>query len=549
MKKRNLILFILMICLSGFHTASPTATVSAQDGDSGQLFWWNDRVFYQIFVRSFYDSDGDGIGDLQGVIQKLDYLNDGDPTTTTDLGVTGIWLMPIMPSPSYHGYDVTDYYDVNPDYGTKADFSELMTEAHKRGIAVIIDLVLNHTSSQHPWFIASQNGDPKYQDYYVWSDTDPGYKGPDNQTVWYKKNDRYYYAVFWSEMPDLNYQNAAVTAQMYDVSHFWLQDMGVDGFRLDAVKYFVEDGRAGENTSLNHDWLQAYHAYVHSVKPDALLVGEIWDSANLVLPYTGNEMDIAFAFDLAHGMVQAASFGLPNTLAKALQPMIGQYPPGQYATFLTNHDQDRFFSQLRSRIDYAKLGVYIYLTLPGVPFVYYGEEIGMEGKRTKSDTDAERRSPMQWDGSENAGFTTGTPWFPVNGGFSVFNVETEAADPTSLFNAYRNLIQIRDATPALQYGDFTPVESVSKKVFSFLRQSDGQTVLVVINMDDREVTDYGLSADTSALTDISVGQLLFTSGDAPADTLSAPEVNDQGGFEGYLPLVQLEPFSITLIEW
>ncbi len=161
------------------------------------LPWWNDRVFYEIFVRSFYDSDGDGIGDLRGVIEKLDYLNDGDPTTTTDLGITGIWLMPVAQSPSYHGYDVTDYYTIEEDYGTNEDFQELIQAAHDRGIAVIVDLVLNHTSSQHPWFIASEEGDPQFADWYIWSDDPPAYKGPWGQNVWHKRGDRYFFGLFW----------------------------------------------------------------------------------------------------------------------------------------------------------------------------------------------------------------------------------------------------------------------------------------------------------------------------------------------------------------
>jgi alpha-amylase len=211
--------------------------------------WWNDAVFYEVFVRSFYDSNGDGIGDFNGLTAKLDYLNDGNPATTTDLGVTALWLMPIHPSPSYHGYDVTDYYDVNPQYGTLADFKRLLAEAHKRGIRVILDLVLNHTSLQHLWFVAAQDPQSPYRDWYLWSPTDPGWPGPWGEKVWYANGRSYYYAIFDKNMPDLNYTNPAVTAKLDDVARFWLAEVGVDGFRLDAAKHLIEAGQVQENTA------------------------------------------------------------------------------------------------------------------------------------------------------------------------------------------------------------------------------------------------------------------------------------------------------------
>ncbi|MES2484846.1 MAG: alpha-amylase family glycosyl hydrolase, partial [Bacteroidota bacterium] len=202
--------------------------------DAMQTFWWNETVFYEAFVRSFKDSNGDGKGDIQGLISKLDYLNDGNPNTTTDLGVTGLWLMPIMQSPSYHGYDVTDYMAVEQDYGTNADFQQLITECHNRGIKVIIDLVMNHTSNQHPWFVASTNPTSDKRDWYIWEDTNPGTPGPFGD-AWYQNNGAYYYGAFYSGMPDLNFNNPEVHQAFEDVSEFWLTDMHVDGFRLDAV--------------------------------------------------------------------------------------------------------------------------------------------------------------------------------------------------------------------------------------------------------------------------------------------------------------------------
>jgi alpha-amylase len=534
---RSLFLVLVLFCLTSITAAQDTS-------ESGEIFWWNDRVFYQIFVRSFYDSDDDGIGDLQGVIEKLDYLNDGDPNTTEDLGVTGIWLMPVTASPSYHGYDVTDYYEINPEYGTKEDFQQLMAEAEARGIAVIIDLVLNHTSSQHPWFIESQEEGSDKEDWYVWADENPGFRGPDNQQVWHQKGGRYYYGLFWSEMPDLNYRNPDVTEAMYDVSRFWLEEMGIDGFRLDAVKHFVEEDKAQENTRATHDWMQAYYDYVRSINPEAILVAEIWTSTNLVLPYIGDEVDIAFEFDLAQALVRASSFGLPNTLKNVLLPVLEQYPEGQYATFLANHDQDRFMTQIRDNAGGARLGAYMLLTLPGVPFIYYGEEIGMVGKRTRSDTDAERRTPMQWDESENAGFTGGTPWYEVNGDYETVNLEAEMANEESLWNVYNDLIDLRNANAALRTGDFAEVTSESKKVLSYLRYDDEQTLMVLINMDDRPITEYALSMEQSPLEGEASAALLMGEGD-----VQAPTVEEGGSFAGYTPLEELAPYSITIIEF
>ena len=208
--------------------------------------WWDDAVFYEIFVRSFYDSDGDGIGDLRGIIEKLDYLNDGNPNTTNDLGVTGLWLMPIFPSPSYHGYDVTDYRDINPDYGTMADFRALVEAAHARGIKVIIDFVGNHTSDQHPWFQSSAANTAK-RDWYLWNTFKPDYRGPWGQEVWHERNNNYYYGIFWGGMPDLNYNTPAVTNEIKDIVRYWYNDIGVDGFRIDAVKHWIE-GKPARNT-------------------------------------------------------------------------------------------------------------------------------------------------------------------------------------------------------------------------------------------------------------------------------------------------------------
>ncbi|MCC6802044.1 MAG: alpha-amylase, partial [Anaerolineae bacterium] len=357
--KKAIVVFSLMLALQALALA-PSA---AQDS----VPWWNNRVFYEIFVRSFYDSDGDGIGDLQGIIQKLDYLNDGDPTTTTDLGVTGLWLMPVAESPSYHGYDVTDYLMVEPDYGTDDDFRALVAAAHTRGIAVIVDVVVNHTSREHPWFQASAAGNPHYADWYIWDESCPTYRGPWGEVVWIPLDDRCYYAIFWEGMPDLNYTNPAVTSAMENVAHYWLTDMGADGFRLDALQHIVENGQNQANTDATHEWANAFHDTITSVKPDALSVGEIDANSYLAAPYVPDGADLVFAFDLADAMLQSANVGINSAVTTLQNRVVDLYPPNQYAAFLSNHDDNRSMNTLRHSVDKAKAAATLLLTQPGVP--------------------------------------------------------------------------------------------------------------------------------------------------------------------------------------
>ncbi|MGQ0600216.1 MAG: alpha-amylase family glycosyl hydrolase, partial [Anaerolineales bacterium] len=305
-------------------TPPPAPTATAEPVANSP--WWNDTVFYEIFVRSFRDSDGDGVGDFNGLIEKLDYLNDGDPTTTTDLGVTGIWLMPITESPSYHGYDVVDYYAVDQEYGTREDFARLLDEAHQRGIKVIVDLVLNHTGLDHPWFKEADAGNAEYRDWYLWADEAPNYRGPWGQQVWYAAKDGYYYAVFWSGMPDLNLENPKVTTQIQDITRFWLEEMNVDGLRLDAIKHFVEQGPAQENTPATHAWLQSYFQFYKSVDPNTFTVGEAWTDTPKVVDYIGDEVDVAFEFDLAKAFLTSASGPIASAASKHLQVVLDNFP-------------------------------------------------------------------------------------------------------------------------------------------------------------------------------------------------------------------------------
>jgi glycosidase len=497
--------------------------------------WWNDTVFYEIFVRSFADSDGDGIGDFNGITSKLDYLNDGDPATSTDLGVTGLWLMPIMPSPSYHGYDVSDYYAVNPQYGTMDDFKRMVDEAHQRGIRVTIDWVLNHTSSQNDWFVQAQDVNSPYHDWYVWQTGRPTTSGwipaPGNQ---------YYYAFFGAPMPDLNYTHPAVVAEMKNVARFWLEEVGIDGFRLDAAKYIVEDGGTIENTPQTHDWYRDLRAYYKSIAPQAMTVGEIWDDSDTVATYLqGDELDLAFNFDLGKNFVFSAGTGTPKYALDILARDVDVFRPGQYAVFLTNHDQDRAMTVLNDNVEQAKSAAAMLLTSPGVPFLYYGEEIGMLGKKP----DENIRLPMQWSADANAGFSTGKPWRAPGSDYPVKNVAAQSADSSSLLSYYRTLIHLRNAHAALRVGDFHRIMADNRSLYAVLRVSQEETVLILFNLSSAPVTNYSLRLSDSPLSGSYTLTPLLGAGDFAPLTVDA-----QGGFSGYTPLPEIPPYGRLMIQ-
>jgi glycosidase len=525
---------------SEIEAIAPVAAITGMPAGSDGFDWWNDTTFYEIFVRSFSDSDGDGIGDFDGLTAKLDYLNDGDPETTTDLGITGIWLMPIMESPSYHGYDVTDYFKVNPEYGTEEDFKRFLEEAHNRGIRVVIDMVLNHTSNDHPWFEDSETPGAEHDNWYVWSNEDPGFAGPWGQDVWHNAGDRYYYGIFWEGMPDLNYRNPEVTAQMYEASRYWLEDMGVDGFRLDAIRHLIEDGEVQENTPETHAWLQAYRDFLTEIEPEAMTVGEIWTTTDNVVPYVKDgEVDLAFEFDLAEAMVSAAKGETRGPVAGAQFKAWNAYPPGQYAPFLTNHDQERVMSQLGGDEGKARVAALLLLTSPGVPFIYYGEEIGMIGTKP----DEQIRTPMQWTAEEDAGFTTGDPWIKVKANYPEVNVAAQRTDPDSLWNTYRSLVHLRNNHVALRTGDYTKVDVADSKVYAFLRSSPQETVLVLINLGSEPVSDYELNLAKGPLSG-SVTAVEVLHGTA----VTSPTITPEGGFKAYKPLDTLAPQTGYVIQ-
>jgi alpha-amylase len=528
--KLTILLLLASILTSCLPASAPTA--SPADVTSA---WWNNDVIYEIFVRSFYDSNGDGIGDFNGITEKLDYLNDGDPNTTSDLGVTGIWLMPIFPSPSYHGYDVTDYYGVNPQYGTMDEFKTLLAEAHKRGIRVIIDMVFNHTSDQHPWFKeAKKDTNSKYRDWYIWSETNPGYKGPWNESVWHSSTTGFYYGIFTANMPDLNYDNPKVTKEMDKVTTFWLKDVGVDGFRLDAAKHLIEENAKQENTASTHKWFTDFRKAYKAANPEAIMVGELsGDTPQTIASYTsGDQLDLAFNFSLAAAYINAANRGQATYVTDALSYSIKALPTGQYSPFLTNHDQDRAMSQLYGDVNKAKLAASLLLTSPGVPFIYYGEEIGMVGKKP----DENIRRPMQWSGGENAGFSGGKPWRPADAGYTEVNVAAQMDDPASLLSHYRTLIAIRNAHPALRTGNVLLIPTGKSSVYALLRVDKDDKILVLINLDEKPTSEYTLDWANS---DFTAGTTLTSlMGAIDSTTVSAQPVKELPPYSTYIFQIQ-----------
>jgi len=487
--------------------------------------WWNQAVFYEVFVRSFYDSDGDGNGDLAGIQEKLDYLNDGDPATQTDLGVTALWLMPVFVSPSYHGYDVIDYRNIDPDYGTLEDFKRLVEAAHDRGMRVILDLVLNHSSSQHPWFLASQDPNSPYRDWYRWSDENPGGFSEDGRPVWHAAGGDYYYGYFWSGMPDLNYENEEVTSEMLDIARFWAIDMGVDGFRIDAARYLIENGKTIANTPETHAWFADFYSELRRIKPDIYLIGEVWSYSKEAAAYvTGHELTQTFDFDLSMALLNSIKGRNATRFSTVLARDYPRFDYGSMGVFMTNHDMPRVMSQLGGDGAKARLGAFLLLTAPGTPYLYYGEEIGMLGQKP----DELIRTPMQWDGGAFCGFSATQAWEAVNPDCPTVNVEVEQADPQSLWNNYAALIQLRQSMPALSGGDYFPVESDNPAVYSALRVNQDQVLLLVANLGFKDLPSVALTLEEGPL----MGRygLIPVYGEAPESQVIA---NSQGGFTLY----------------
>jgi alpha-amylase len=542
---RKMTVFMLALFMLGTLVSVP---IIAQDDAPPDGEWWQETVWYLMFVRSFYDSDGDGIGDLQGVIEKLDYLNDGDPTTDDDLGITGIWLLPIFAADSYHGYDTIDYRRIDPDYGTMEDFQALVDAAHERGIRIVLDLVVNHTADEHPWFEAAAAGDEDFRDWYIFADENPNYRGPWGDVAWHRSGDDYYYGVFWSGMPDLNYENPAVVAEMQDIARFWLEETGIDGYRLDAVRYLIEtevDGRPiTADAPVNRDFLRDFSDYVHRVAPDAMTVGEVLASTAVVSRYADDDVtDMLFEFTTAERIINAAALGNKREIERQLAMNLRTYETDEIALLTTNHDIDRLLTQLGDDNLLAnRVAANLLMTLPGSPFIYYGEEIGMLGGKP----DELIRRPFHWDDTpETGGFTIGTPWQALQDDFQARTVAGMTDDPDSLLSHYRGLIHMRNAQPALQYGATIALESDYRAAWGYLRYTADETRLIVMNLDDRETRPYTLSMDASPFASFSSAELVYGTTDAE---IAVPELNGAGGFSDYMPFdAPLPPGSLYVI--
>jgi glycosidase len=532
MLQRTLTCFLLVLSLSACIPATPTMVplspvpptlTSTPEITEPELPWWRQAVFYEIFVRSFYDTDGNGIGDFNGIAQKLDYLQ--------ELGIDAIWLMPIHPSPSYHGYDVINYYAVNSEYGTIQDFRNLLEEAHSRDIRIIIDLVINHTSSRHPWFQdANRSVESKYHDYYVWS-TDGG-------NGWHEGQNGYYFGFFCDCMPDLNYRNPEVTADILKVTDYWLNDVGVDGFRVDAAKHLIEEGDVRENTPATHEWYQQFFIAYKAQSVDAYAVGEVFGAgASIVKSYTGDQLDQVFNFEMSSGFVNSVNGGANSGITSAIKFALQDMPDFNFATFLTNHDQNRAMSVFNGDVGKAKTAATLLLTSPGTPFIYYGEEIGMQGKKPDEDI----RLPMQWDAGENAGFTTGAPWRAPAPDFEQVNVAEQDLDPQSLLSHYRALVALRTEHGAFVSGNMTLLETGNPGVYAALRTTADEKILVLVNLKDVPISDYQLTLSQSTLSDGTLTpRSLF-------GTIEALPVTISGGkFSEYQPVPELPPYQSYL---
>jgi glycosidase len=449
--------------------------------------------------------------------------------------------MPVAEAASYHGYDVTDYTAVERDYGDESAMRAFVEAAHARGILVIVDFVINHTSREHPWFQDALAGGP-HRDWYSWSHDDPHWPAVAGGSPWHRTDaGDYYYGAFSEGMPDLNLRNAEVTAEIQRIAGVWLDDLGVDGFRIDAAKHLIEiDAQHQVNTPETLSWLADFAATVHAGHPDALIVSEVWDIARIASGYVPESSDLTFDFGMAAATVSALQTGRTPPIETALREVTELWLVNREAAFLTNHDQNRLMSQLNGDLPSARLAAFMLLTGPGVPFIYYGEELGMQGRKP----DERIRTPMQWTADEPAGgFSADEPWQPLADDWATVNVASQADDPASLLETYRDTIALRQAHVALLGGGTVLVEGGSKPVIGWLRVTDDETLLVVVNVSAEPVTDYALSLDEGPLCGLGAAALVSSVGAAGTPAIAAPDVTSTGGLEGYRPIATLAPRS------
>ena len=478
-------------------------TVPVQNAASVLPEGWTSGPFMQIYVRGYKDSDGDGRGDLKGLISQLDYLQ--------DLGVQGLWLMPVTRSEDRdHGYAVQNYRDIEADYGNLADMAQLLTQAHQRGMGVVMDYVINHASSQHPWFLnaASARLNPQRQGF-VWQDTWPSGWSVWGQNPWYSSGNGYYYAAFWSGMPDFNWKNEQVKTFHHDNLRYWL-NQGVDGFRFDAVGNLVENGpSAWESQPENHTIMGQVQALLKSYDKRYMVCESPAAPQAFAAP---SSCGSAFAFDLKDNILRAAR---GDSTAMALVSQYFRTAPAGMATFLANHDSfagDRVWNQLSGNLAQYKMAAATYLLLPGTPFIYYGEEIGMANGAGLS-ADSALRTPMSWTG-QAAGFTSGVPFRALSANIGTNNVQSQRGVDGSLHSFYKSLIGLRKRLPSLARGDYS-APWTQGSAMGFQRTLGAERTLVLYN--------YGLNPQLVNLTGLEASSRWAAEYAAATDLLVGPD--------------------------
>lgn len=494
------ILLILLLCICFLTSALASCKPAEVDPIDD-----NYRVFYQIFVGSFSDSNGDGIGDLRGIINRMDYLNDGNINSGKSLGVQGIWLSPIFESLSYHKYDATDYYKVDPTFGTEDDLKELIALCHERNVKLILDLAINHTAKSNQWFKnfvsahQRKDVDDEYYDFYTWADDGTKLSGHTYYGI-QGCNGEYYEGNFDSGMPELNYDNDAVRQETVNVAKHYL-DMGIDGFRFDAIKYIYYN-----NTAMSAEFWRWYMGELRKIKPDIYAVGECWSADGEILEYYEALNCFSFTSAQAEGTIaravrneDAASFAkYIDNLQKRIK---AENPDGMYAPFIANHDTDRAAGYLEVNADVMINGEYvkskqaymaanIYLLCTGSPFIYYGEEIGMKGTRGGANTDANRRLAMLWGDNDTVKNPTGTTFDSskqING-----TVKSQQRNKNSLLNYYAKVIALRNKYPQIARGDYTAV-TAAYNCAGFVINYKGEQTLLLHNVSPSETITVDLS--------------------------------------------------------
>ena len=463
----------------------------------------NYRVFYEIFTGSFSDSNGDGIGDLRGIINRMDYLNDGDDSSGKSLGVEGIWLTPIFKSGSYHKYDINDYYTIDPDFGTEEDLKELLELCHQRNVKLILDLPINHTGKLNPWFsaftVAQRNGDtadPYYNFYTYITKDETAPAGRSFSPL--AGTDIRYECNFSDSMPELNYDNEEVRQAALDVAKYYL-DLGVDGFRFDAAKYIYYTDH--EKTAEFWQW---YVGELKAIKPDIYTVAEVWDDDGITDKYFPAVNCFNFTTSQVNGLIaQTAQAGDVNKYTAYIQGYVERVnamnPDAMIVPFIANHDTDRAAGYLTVASGQMKMAANLYLLSSGSPFIYYGEEIGLRGSRGGANTDANRRLKMEWGDGDTVKDPEGTDYSADR---AYATVEQQLPDESSLYNYYKKLIMIRKANPAICRGTYNALSFTGTKLGGFTSTYEGTTVAVLHNTSRSTIT-----VDLSDVTDLKFTQI------------------------------------------